>query len=51
MKPNVSPAISLRSLPELEEIDLNQPKNVTDQKSKEEVDSISLRSRSKKMFL
>jgi hypothetical protein len=51
-KTNPSPAISVKSLPELSKIVTTQPKKILDDKPQveDEVDSVSRRTRSKKMF-
>jgi hypothetical protein len=51
VKTDTSPAISIKSLPELENITTNQPKRATDKNlEEEELESISKRTRSKSMF-
>jgi hypothetical protein len=51
-KTNTSPAVLIKSLPELEIPNSNQPKREINEKLKvdEELDSISKRARSKRMF-
>jgi hypothetical protein len=51
-KTNTSPAISIKSLPELGSAVTSQPKREADErlKAEDELESISKRTRSKKMF-
>jgi hypothetical protein len=51
VKTDTSPAISVKSLPELESVTTNQPKRITDKNLEgDETESISKRTRSKRMF-